>query len=183
MQQSPHPDWEPITAYVSDLSYFSGKMEAYLRYKEIPFMRRVVDVTVMREEILEATGLMKVPVLRLADGRWLKDTTPMIEWFESHYPAPPVIPKDPVLRFLSKLVEDYADEWCWRAALYWRWQPAESRKLLMRRIGNEVLDDCPAPISSGRSPSLYDRLSLAITISSIRAGSQSIEYIAAVPGR
>ena len=57
MQQSPHPDWEPITAYVSDLSYFSGKMEAYLRYKEIPFMRRVVDVTVMREEILEATGV------------------------------------------------------------------------------------------------------------------------------
>jgi hypothetical protein len=46
---------------------------------------------------------------------------------------------------MSKLVEDYADEWCWRAALYWRWQPVESRKLLMRRIGREVLDDFPAP--------------------------------------
>ena len=145
MPQSRHPDWEPITAYVADMSYFSGKMEAYLRYKEIPFERRVVDMNVMRDEILPATGLMKVPVLRLADGRWLKDTTPMIEWLESQYPQPPVIPKDPVLRFLSKLVEDYADEWCWRAALYWRWQPQESRKLLMRRIGHEVLDDFPAP--------------------------------------
>ena len=37
MAQSRHPDWEPITAYVADMSYFSGKMEAYLRYKEIPF--------------------------------------------------------------------------------------------------------------------------------------------------
>ena len=65
MPQSRHPDWEPITAYVADMSYFSGKMEAYLRYKEIPFERRVVDSKVMRDEILPATGLMKVPVLRL----------------------------------------------------------------------------------------------------------------------
>ena len=145
MPQSRHPDWEPITAYVAAMSYFSGKMEAYLRYKEIPFERRVVGMKVMRDEILPATGLMKVPVLRLADGQWLKDTTPMIEWLESHYPEPPVILKDPVLRFMSKLVEDYADEWCWRASLYWRWQPRESRRLLMRQIGHEVLNDFPAP--------------------------------------
>lgn len=145
MQQTRHPQWEPITAYVADMSYFSGKMEAYLRYKEIPFERRVVDMKVLRDEILPATGLMKVPVLRLANGQWLKDTTPMIEWLDSRYPEPPVIPRDPVLRFMSKLVEDYADEWCWRAALYWRWKPKESRRLLMRRIGHEVLDDFPAP--------------------------------------
>ena len=50
MPQSRHPEWEPITAYVVDMSYFSGKMEAYLRYKEIPFERRVVDSKVMRDE-------------------------------------------------------------------------------------------------------------------------------------
>ena len=134
-----------MTAFVADMSYFSGKMEAYLRYKQIPFERRVVDMKALRNEILPATGLMKVPVIRLANGQWLKDTTPMIDWLESQYPDPPVIPKDPVLRFMSKLIEDYADEWCWRAALYWRWQPIESRKHLMRRIGHEVLGDFPAP--------------------------------------
>ena len=85
MAESRHPDWEPITAYVADMSYFSGKMEAYLRYKEIPYERRVVTSGVMRDEVLPATGLMKVPVIRLADGRWLKDTTPMIDWFEAKY--------------------------------------------------------------------------------------------------
>lgn len=145
MPQGQHPDLEPMTAYVADMSYFSGKMEAYLRYKEIPFERQVVDSRVLRTEILPATGLMKVPVIRLANGQWLKDTTPMIDWLEARYPEPPVIPRDPVRRFLSKLVEDYADEWCWRAALYWRWQPVESRRLLMRRIGHEVLDDFPLP--------------------------------------
>ncbi len=145
MSPERHPQWDPMTAYVADMSYFSGKMEAYLRYKEIPFERKVVDVKVLRDEILPATGLMKVPVIRLANGQWLKDTTPMIEWLEQHYPEPPVIPRDPVRRFLSKLVEDYADEWCWRAALYWRWKPIESRRLLMRRIGHEVLGNFPAP--------------------------------------
>ena len=142
MDQSPQL---PMTVYLADMSYFSGKMEAYLRYKEIPYQRRLATSKTMREEVLPATGLMKVPVIRLPDGRWLKDTTPMIDWFESQYPDPPVIPKDPVLRFMSKLVEDYADEWCWRAALYWRWKPAATRRLLMRRIGKEVLPDFPMP--------------------------------------
>jgi hypothetical protein len=43
MPPSRHPDWEPITAYIADTSYFSGKMEAYLRYKEIPYERRLVN--------------------------------------------------------------------------------------------------------------------------------------------
>ena len=145
MTESRHPLWEPYTAYVADMSYFSGKMEAYLRYTGIPYERRLVSRRTMIDEVLPATGLMKVPVLRRADGRWLKDTTPMIDWFEAHYPSPPVIPEDPVLRFISKLIEDYADEWCWRAALYWRWAPVESRKALMKRIGNEVVHDYPAP--------------------------------------
>ena len=72
MPPSRHPDWEPITAYVADTSYFSGKMEAYLRYKEIPYERRLVDSKLMRDEVLPATGLMKVPVLRLANGDWLR---------------------------------------------------------------------------------------------------------------
>jgi len=140
-----HPELEPMTAYVADMSYFSGKMEAYLRYKEIPYERRVVTSKIMRDEVLAATGLMKVPVIRMADGQWLKDTTPMIEWLEERYPTPRVIPEDPALRFLSKLVEDYADEWCWTAALYWRWIPRDSRRLLMSRIGREVLQDFPVP--------------------------------------
>jgi glutathione S-transferase len=140
-------EWEPMTAYVADMSYFSGKMEAYLRYKEIDYERRIITSKVLRDEVLPATGLMKVPVIRLANGQWLKDTTPMIDWFEREFPEPPVVPEDPVLRFVSKLVEDYADEWCWRAALYWRWIPKESRRLLMSRIGHEALGDFPAPKS------------------------------------
>jgi len=54
-------------------------------------------------------------------------------------------PRHPDWEPITAYVADYADEWCWRAALYWRWQPVESRKLLMRHIGREVLGDFPAP--------------------------------------
>src|SRR5687767_12991489 len=75
------------TAYVMDISYFSGKFEAYLRYKEIPYER--VDVDHPRLfEVYRQTGTMKVPAVRLDDGRWLKDSTVMIRWFEREHPVP-----------------------------------------------------------------------------------------------
>jgi len=135
----------PITAYVADMSYFSGKFEAFLRYKEIPFQRKTADVKTLVNDIYANTRMMKVPVVRLNDGNWLKDTTPMLAWFDQQKPEYSIYPKDPVTRFIALLIEDYADEWCWRSALYWRWYFEESRQLVAHRIGHEVLGDWPVP--------------------------------------
>src|ERR1043165_7406073 len=107
--------------YVSDSSYYSGKLEAYLRYKGIEHERVEINIDVMRKEVLPATGLMKVPAMRCPDGRWLKDTTPMIAWLDAQHPQFAVYPEDPAARFLALLLEDYADEWLWRPAMYYRW--------------------------------------------------------------
>lgn len=135
----------PLTAYVADMSYFSGKLEAYLRYKEIPHQRKTVDIQTMVNDIFANTHLMKVPVVKLADGSWLKDTTPMLDWFDQQKQDFGIYPEDPVTRFVSLLLEDYADEWCWRSALYWRWYFPETKQLLGRRIGKEILGDWPIP--------------------------------------
>ncbi len=133
------------TAYVMDISYFSGKFEAYLRYKGIAYNR--VDVNHPQLfDIYKQTGTMKVPAVKLDDGRWLKDSTPMIRWFEQQHPQSPVIPSDPVLRFIANLIEDYADEWLWRPAMWWRWVPADSRFTLGHRIAREVLAGLPGPV-------------------------------------
>jgi glutathione S-transferase len=131
------------TAYVMDISYFSGKFEAYLRYKEIPYQRIDVDHPTLFH-VYRQTGTMKVPAIQLDDGRWLKDSTPMIRWFEQQHPQSPVIPSDPVLRFLANLIEDYADEWLWRPAMWWRWMPTDSRFNLGHRIAREVIAGGPA---------------------------------------
>lgn len=130
-----------MTAYrlfVSDSSYYSGKLEAYLRYKGIAHERIEININVMREQILPATGVMKVPVMQCPDGRWLKDTTPMIQWLDRQHAPHPVYPGDPAARFLALLIEDYADEWLWRPAMYYRWRFADSHRLRRARLGEEL---------------------------------------------
>jgi glutathione S-transferase len=126
------------TAYVSDVSYYSGKFEAYLRYAQIPHRRVEINTRVMRETILPATGFMKVPCMQCPDGRWLKDSTPMIAWLDAQHGAPSIYPADPAQRFLALLVEDYADEWLWRPAMYYRWNFGDSHGLLRRRLGRDL---------------------------------------------
>ena len=129
---------ETYKLYVSDSSYYSGKLEAYLRYKGIAHERIEINVDVMREVILPATGFMKVPVMQCPDGRWLKDTTPMLQWLDRQHPECPIYPEDPAARFVALLVEDYADEWLWRPAMYYRWQFPDSHRLRRARLGREL---------------------------------------------
>ena len=124
--------------YVSDVSYYSGKLEAFLRYKQITHERVEVNIKLMREVVLPGTGFMKVPVMQCPDGRWLKDTTPMMQWLDAQHPAHSIYPFDPAARFISLLIEDYADEWLWRPAMYYRWRFADSHRLLRHRIGHDL---------------------------------------------
>lgn len=121
------------TVYKSDISYFSGKLEAYLRYKEIPHKLIEVDQTAMRR-IGAKTGVLKIPAIEMDTGQWLFDTTPMMRWLEIQHPDAPVLPEDPALAFIALLLEDYGDEWLWRPAMWWRWVPKVSRVALGRRI-------------------------------------------------
>ncbi len=129
----------PMTIYGPELSYFTGKLEAVIRYMEIPYQR--VAAAPMGESIA-ATGVAQVPALQLADGRWLTDSTPIISWLAERYPGAQVIPENPVQAFFSKLLEDYADEWLWRPAMHYRWDYAESAAhqswVLADELGQEL---------------------------------------------
>ena len=86
----------PLRVYGSEISYFTGKLEAYLRYKEIPYERIPMTTRLFRRVIPQKTGAAQMPAVELPDGRWMTDTTPMIDWFESQHPEPSVIPRDPL---------------------------------------------------------------------------------------
>ena len=81
--------------YKSDISYFSGKVEAYLHLKGIPHEVRDTGYFGFLE-IERATGVKKMPAIALADGRWLYDSTWLIRWLEGEHPSPPVRIEDPV---------------------------------------------------------------------------------------
>jgi glutathione S-transferase len=133
-----------VRVYGSEASYYTGKLEGYLRYKEIPYERAPLNVAVQREA-RRRLGVMQFPVAVLPDGRWMTDTTPMIEWLESQHPQPAVIPPDPVQAFASRLLEDYADEWLWRPAMHYRWSYPEGAYLRSRQLASELTQDLPLP--------------------------------------
>ena len=134
-----------LTVYGLKVSYFTGKLEAYLRYKEIPYEFHALTGKEFTELLPAKTGALQMPAVKLDDGRWMTDTTPMIDWFEAQYPAPAILPDDPVQAFICKLIEDYADEWQWRPAMHYRWSYRESSKLLARQITESMGRDLNVP--------------------------------------
>ena len=88
----------PLTIYGPEVSYFTGKLEAAVRFMELPYRTVAKGPT----DMARPTGVAQVPGLQLADDRWLTDTTPIIVWLDERYPDAQVIPRDPVLAFFSR---------------------------------------------------------------------------------
>ena len=108
-----------LRVYGSRISYFTGKLESYLRYRGLPY--ELLPTYAHAREVMAGTGSTQMPAIRLEDGRWASDTTPLLAWLDARDGAPSIYPDDPALRFVALLVEDYADEWLWRPAMHYRW--------------------------------------------------------------
>jgi len=132
-----------LKVYGVTVSYYTGKLEAYLRYKGIdydmepPYSR----ASMIREKV----GAIQIPIVERDDGRWMSDSTPIILQLEKEFTAPSILPEDPVVRFIAYLIEDYADEWLWRAAMHYRWSYEHDRALLSRILVDEVTQHVRSP--------------------------------------
>ena len=135
----------PVTVYGSSISYFTGKLENYLRIKGIPYRLQALTEREHAGLVKQGTGSTQMPALQLVDGRWMSDSTAIIQWFESEYPALPVTPVDPLQRFFSLLLEDYADEWLWRPAMHYRWDYDEGARFASCHLANELAQGVPLP--------------------------------------
>lgn len=118
------------------VSYYTGKLESYLRYKGIPY--EMEHPFADQKRIRGLAGAVQVPIVERDDGRWMSDSTPIIQHMETEFPERPVIPSDPVVRFIALLIEDYTDEWLWRSAMHYRWSYEHDRELLSRILTDEV---------------------------------------------
>lgn len=105
---NPSPYKAPFVVHGSDCSYYTGKIEAYLRAKGIDYRLEMFTPLSMRRCVAN-TGVRQIPQVECPDGSWLLDTTPTIAYLESVCPEPKLSPADPVVRFVSLLLEDYAD--------------------------------------------------------------------------
>ena len=119
----------PLIVHGATPSYYTGKLEAYLRAKGIAYRLEPFSQSNMRR-CARHTGVVQVPQVECPDGSWLVDTTLIIEYFERVQPEPAITPREPAVAFVSRLVEDYADEWLWRPAMHYRWSYPETARLM-----------------------------------------------------
>lgn len=107
--------------YGAEFSLYTGKVRSYLRYKRIPFDAVLSSLKVYRKIIIPNTGVRFVPVVKTPDGRFLQDTSHIIDTLENAFPERPVIPAGPRQRLATLLLELHGDEWLLIPAMHYRW--------------------------------------------------------------
>jgi glutathione S-transferase len=121
------------TLYGAEISYFSGKVRAYLCWKGLPFDEVPANADVYRELIIPRVGFPVIPVLTTPQGETLQDSTEIIEALERRHGEPSVTPASALQRLAAALLELYADEWLVIPAMHYRWH--HNREWAMRAFG------------------------------------------------
>ena len=139
-----HPVEANFKLYTMDISYFSGKIEKYLWCKGISFERLEPHSSEHESILAKNTGSEQLPQLydcrnaTLESKRWMRDTTPIIEYLENDNEISkhslPMLPSCEVQKFFHFLIEDYCDEFLWRVAMFWRWCPSFDREIMGKRF-------------------------------------------------
>jgi len=121
------------TLYAAEVSLYSGKARAYLQYKRVPFDEVLPSREVIQRILRPRTGVSMIPVLIDADDIAVQDTTAIIDHVEARVPERPVLPETPKQRFVSQLMELYADEWLLMPAMHYRWAYPRHHLLFIAR--------------------------------------------------
>ena len=103
----------------AEMSPYSVKVRAYFRYKDIP--HQWLSRRANEEEFQKYARLPIVPLVVTPDGTGIQDSTPIMEKLDAGFPEPSIHPEDPVLNFLSALIEEYGDEWGNKLMFHHRW--------------------------------------------------------------
>lgn len=83
-----------ITLYGFALSNYYNKVKLALLEKGLPFTEEHIGTGSIDEGVLGASPLGKIPYIRTDEGT-LCESQVILEWIESRYPDPPLLPKDP----------------------------------------------------------------------------------------
>lgn len=129
---------KPYLHYAWDLSFYSGKTRAYLRYKGIPHSEKTVRLWHFAS-IKRKTGAEVIPVVVTPEGEWLQDTSHIIDVLEQRHPEAPVVPATPCQKMAAYLIEAWGDEFWLPPAMHYRWNFSENYTTLFRREGGDNL--------------------------------------------
>lgn len=130
-------------------SYFSRKMTGYLDYTDRPWRLVPMGPEPGGHAAATAAGWNgAIPVVTAPDGTPMWDSTSMIEHLDGAPDRPDdrgVLPADPLLGFLSYVIEDLSDEWHYRPAVGSRWSYEDNTVTAGWQIAEELAVNVPVP--------------------------------------
>lgn len=132
---------EEYKLYGGEISYFTGKARAYLRFKNIPFRELVATRDVYKNVIMRRVGWPVIPVVVTPENETLQDTTDIIDALEKRFPQASVYPNTPRQRLVALLLEVYGDEWLKIPAMHYRW--TKNRDWIIEEFGRLAQPDLP----------------------------------------
>ena len=141
----------------SELSPYSVKIRAWFRYKGIAhdWLTRTPE---NRAEYEAHARLPLVPLVITPEGEGIQDSTPIMERFEAAFPEPATQPGDPMLAFLSALLEEYGDEWGNKHMFHYRWRDEADQVSAAERIARSMLPDAGEDAVAERARAVRERM-------------------------
>jgi glutathione S-transferase len=127
-------------------SYFSGKVRAYLRFKQEQqalgegFEDILATPDLIARLLTPKSGSGAIPQLEAPDGTWIQDTSGIIDYCEAAHPESAICPDplaSPRQRLAAYLIELLADEWVVVPAFWQRWYFSENGREPSHRVYNE----------------------------------------------
>ena len=103
-----------------ELSMFSRKLEAQLRFQNIPWYWHFKTQERV-EEIESRTGTHFIPALITPEKWMIHDTIALGPLLNSRFHEAPVIPETPLQRACCFILEDVFNHWLGRVAVHTRW--------------------------------------------------------------
>lgn len=135
--------------YGSEPSFYTRKAWIGLRLLGLEVDDRPKSLAVKEEVEAAVGGYHRFPVLRCPDDRWLTDSTNMLVTLSGEHPDRSLLPGDPALDALNRVLEDWIDEWMSRPVILHRVADPETRAWVAHRGGRALLglrpgDETPA---------------------------------------
>ena len=137
-------------------SPYSVKVRSYLRYKKLP--HDWLTRTQAGSDYQRYATVPLIPLLITTDGRGLQDSTPIIETLESEHPSPSIHPDDPTCRFLSFLLEEFADEWGNKWMFHYRWAREADQLACSRRLAEMMSPDADDEALTSAAVAIRERM-------------------------
>jgi len=135
---------DQYTLYGSPASLYTGKVRAYLNYKNIPYKEVMSSLRVYKKIIIPKTGVRFIPVVATPKGEFLQDSSHIIDSLEARFPKRSVYPSGPRQALTARLFELFGDEWLRMPAMHYRWNfPDHNEEFILHEFGSSVMPWAP----------------------------------------